>query len=177
MTNEGSKFYYSRLSDGEKNVYDKMCDTLLRFEPALSLHAGMGKAFKVDMQKILEAVLLDNPVFFYVNRHRIVIKQTPLYIQINFQYIYQKKEAELLWARVEEKIANFIKHSIKPTMVPLAKQIAIHRYIGLLCSAKPPYEDDHFTVIGALIRDAGASGIRPEAAQRAPQIRPGGIDR
>ena len=36
MTDKGSKFYYSRLSNGEKNIYDKMCGALLRFEPAPS---------------------------------------------------------------------------------------------------------------------------------------------
>ncbi len=152
MTDKGSKFYYSRLSDGEKNIYDKMCGALLRFEPALSLHAGMGKAFSIDTHKIIEAVLFDNPVFFYVNRNRIVVKQTPLYIQFNFQYTYEKEEAEQLWTQVEEKIANFIQHNIKPEMSPLAKQIAIHRHMGLISASRPPYDKEDFSVIGALIK-------------------------
>ncbi len=152
MTDKGSKFYYSRLSDGEKNIYDKMCGALLRFEPALSLHAGMGKAFSIDTHKIIEAVLFDNPVFFYVNRNRIVIKQTPMYIQINFQYTHEKDEAEQLWMQVEEKIANFIQHNIKPEMSPLAKQIAIHRHMGLISASSPPYDKEDFSVIGALIK-------------------------
>ncbi len=153
MTDKGSKFYYSRLSDGEKNIYDKMCSTLLRFEPALSLHAGMGKAFTVDTKKIIEAVLFDNPVFFYVNRHRIVIKQTPMYIQFNFQYTYEKHEAEQLWAQVEEKIAGFMHYNIKPDMSPLAKQIAVHRYVGLISTANAPYDKDDFSVIGAFLKN------------------------
>lgn len=152
MTDKGSKFYYSRLSDGEKNIYDKMCGALLRFEPALSLHAGMGKAFTVNTKKIIEAVLFDNPVFFYVNRNRIVIKQTPMYIQFNFQYTHEKEEAEQLWTQVEEKIAKFIQYNIKPDMSPLAKQIAIHRHMGLISASNPPYDKEDFSVIGALIR-------------------------
>ena len=152
MTDKGSKFYYSRLSNGEKNIYDKMCGALLRFEPALSLHAGMGKAFSIDTHKIIEAVLFDNPVFFYVNRNRIVVKQTPLYIQFNFQYTHEKEEAEQLWMQVEEKIANFIQHNIKPEMSPLAKQIAIHRHMGLISASRPPYDKEDFSVIGALIK-------------------------
>ena len=50
MKDNGSRFYYSRLTDGEKNLYDRICEALLRFEPALSIHAGMGKAFEI-MQK------------------------------------------------------------------------------------------------------------------------------
>lgn len=153
MTDKGSKFYYSRLSDGEKYVYDRICGALLRFESALALHAGMGKAFAVDIHKLIEAVLFDNPVFFYVNRHRIVTKQTPMYIQLNFQYTHEKAEAENLWSQIEAHIAQFIKSSIKPNMSPLAKQIAVHRHISLIRAAKPPYEKDHFSIIGALLKN------------------------
>ena len=91
MNDNGSKFYYSRLTDGEKNLYDRICEALLRFEPALSLHAGMGKAFTVDTKKIMTAVLFDNPVFFYLDRRRVITKQTPMYIQLIFQYDYAKE--------------------------------------------------------------------------------------
>lgn len=53
MKDNGSRFYYSRLTDGEKNLYDRICEALLRFEPALSIHAAIGKpkaaAFLRDM--------------------------------------------------------------------------------------------------------------------------------
>ncbi len=152
MTDKGSKFYFSRLRDGEKNIYGKICGALLRFEPALSLHAGMGKAFSVDTHKIIEAVLFDNPVFFYVNRSRIVVKQTPMYIQLNFQYTHEKEEAESLWEQIEQKINDFIGKNIKQGMSPLAKQIAIHRHMGLISASSPPYEKDDFSVVGALIK-------------------------
>ena len=114
MKDNGSRFYYSRLTDGEKNLYDRICEALLRFEPALSVHAGMGKAFTVDTKKIMTAVLFDNPVFFYLDRRRVITKQTPMYIQLVFQYDYTKEEAEKLWAEVENRIELFIKNSIKP---------------------------------------------------------------
>ena len=64
---------------------------LLRFEPALSIHAGMGKAFTVDTKKIMTAVLFDNPVFFYLDRRRVITKQTPMYIQLFFSMTIPKK--------------------------------------------------------------------------------------
>ncbi len=152
MTDKGSKFYYSRLTDGEKQLYDKICEALLRFEPALSVHAGTGKAFSVDPQKLMTAVLFDNPIFFYVNRHQIIMKQTPMYIQLCFRYTYEKAEAEQLWAEVEAKIADFIKNRITSAMSPLAKQIQVHRFITGIIAAAPPYEKEHFSVIGALLQ-------------------------
>ena len=53
---------------------------------------------------------------------------------------------------MEEKIANFIQHNIKPEMSPLAKQIAIHRHMGLISASRPPYDKEDFSVIGALIK-------------------------
>ncbi len=151
MDDKGSKFYYSRLSEGGKNLYDKICGAFLRFEPALSLHAGMGKSFALDVQKILEAVLFDNPVFFYVNRSRIVVQQSPMYIQLHFQYTHTQAEAQELWDRVEARIADFISQRIKPDMSPLAKQIQVHRYISGISAAHAPYDKAHFSVIGALL--------------------------
>lgn len=153
MNDNGSKFYYSRLTDGEKNLYDRICEALLRFEPALSLHAGMGKAFTVDTGKIMTAVLFDNPVFFYLNRHRVIVKQTPMYIQLIFQYDYTKEEAEQLWAEVEKKVERLIKNRIKPDMSPLAKQLSVHNFLYTIHTAEEPYDKDCFSVIGALLRD------------------------
>ena len=35
MDDKGSKYYYSRLSDGEKEIYNSICEALLRFEHVL----------------------------------------------------------------------------------------------------------------------------------------------
>ena len=95
MLRAGSKFYFSKLTDGEKNLYNNITGALGRFDPALSVHAGMGKPFAVDIQKILNYVLLDNPGYFYLNKNY-VIKQTPMYIQLCLQYDYTQTEAEKL---------------------------------------------------------------------------------
>ncbi len=151
MTDKGSKFYYSRLTDGEKHLYEKISGALLRFEPALSLHAGLGKAFLVDTKKILTAVLFDNPVFFYVDRRRMIVKQTPMYIQLHFRYTYEKEEATRLWDEVEQRVDSFIKERITPTMSPLAKQIQLHRFLTSITAAKEPFVPEHFSVVGALV--------------------------
>lgn len=153
MKDSGSKYYYTRLSDGEKNLYNRICEALLRFEPALSVHAGMGRAFTVDTKKIMTAVLYDNPVFFYLNRHRIITKQTPMYIQLIFQYDYTKEEAELLWEKVQKRIDLFIKNSIRPEMSQLAKQLKVHNFLYTVRTPEKPYDKDDFSVIGALIKD------------------------
>jgi len=153
MLRAGSKFYYSKLTDGEKNLYDRITDALGCFAPALSIHAGMGRDFTVDIQKILTWVLLDNPGLFYLDSSRIIIKQTPMYIQLCFQYDYTQAEAEKLSGEIKEKLVAFMCDYIEPKMTPLAKQLAVHKYLqSTITPQKENTNRDSYSVIGALIR-------------------------
>ncbi len=152
MNNKGSKYYYSRLSDGEKNIYDKICSALLNFEPALSIHSGAGKSFAFDIEDILIDVIFDNPVFFYVNRERVMIKRTPMYLQLIFNYDYTQEEAESLWAQVEAKIEEFVLREISEGMSPLARQLKIHKFVTSIKPASKPYSKDCYSAVGALVR-------------------------
>ena len=82
MDDKGSKYYYSRLADNEKDIYNRICEALLRFEPTLSVKG----ASSTDMQKILNAVLFDNPVFFYLNSRSVMIARSPFGLQLMFHY-------------------------------------------------------------------------------------------
>jgi len=149
----GSKYYFSQLAEGEKNLYVNICGALDRFEPALSLHAGMGRPFTVDMQKILRYVLLDNPGYFYLNKSCVVIKQTPMYIQLCFQYDYTRAEAEALDGGLKEQIAGFMSEHITPGMSPLAKQLEVHKYLQSTVTPQQGDTDrDSYSVVGALLR-------------------------
>ncbi len=151
MDIKGSKYYFSRLDDGEKNLYNKISDALLNFEPALSVHAGMGKPFNVDIEKVFYGVIFDNPVFFYLNRERVAIKQSPMYIQLVFYYDYGRAEATELWERINDKLDSFVTEKIKDNMSPLAKQLEIHRYLTSISYASAPYSKDCFSAVGALL--------------------------
>jgi len=153
MLRNGSKFYFSKLTDGEKNLYSHITNSLDRFDPALSIHAGMGKDFAIDIKKILTYALLDNPGYFYLDKSRVVIKQTPMYIQVCFQYDYTQAEAEKLSGEIKEKIVEFMCEYIAPKMTQLAKQLAIHKY--LQNTVNPDHQSidrDSYSIVGALIR-------------------------
>jgi len=153
MLRAGSKFYFSKLTDGEKNLYNRITDALGHFDPALSIHAGTGKDFTIDIKKILTYVLLDNPAFFYLDKNRIVTKQTPMYIQLCFQYDYTQAEAEKLSGEIKEKIVEFMCEYIEQKMTPLAKQLAVHKYLqNTVTPQKDNADRDSYSVIGAMIR-------------------------
>ena len=105
MDDKGSKYYYSRLADNEKDIYNRICEALLRFEPTLSVEG----ASSTDMQKILNAVLFDNPVFFYLNSRSVMIARSPFGLQLMFRYDYTKSEADAMWQTAQSKIDEFMK--------------------------------------------------------------------
>ena len=103
MLRAGSKYYFTKLTDGEKSLYNHITEALGRFDPALSIHAGMGKPFTIDIKKIMNYVLLDNPGLFYTGKDY-VVKETPMYVQLCFQYEYTQAEAEKLSGEIKEII-------------------------------------------------------------------------
>ena len=141
MDDKGSKYYYSRLADNEKDIYNRICEALLRFEPTLSV----GGASSTDMQKILNAVLFDNPVFFYLNSRSVIIARSPFGLQLMFRYDYSKSEADAMWQTAQSKIDEFMTR-IKPGMKPLAKQIEAHRWMQQnIKIATEPYDKTCFS--------------------------------
>ena len=82
MDDKGSKYYYSRLSTDEKDIYNNISNALLKFEPTLSIK----NISSLDIHKILNAVLFDNPVFFYLNSRGIMIARSQFGLQLQFKY-------------------------------------------------------------------------------------------
>lgn len=149
MNDSGAKYYYSRLTDDEKEIYASICKALLNFEPVLTLrHALMG-----NMQKILNAVLFDNPVFFYLNRKRVAISKSPFGLILVFRYDYSRPDAEAMWQTAQKRLDQFMGMCIKPNMNSLAKQIEAHRWMQQnIKIAKAPYGRECFSLVGALVK-------------------------
>ena len=153
MLRVGSRFYFSRLTDSEKNLYRLIADSIERYEPALSIHADTNKCVALDIQKVLSRVLLDNPGLFYLNSNNPVIKQTPNYTQLYFQYDYTQAEANRLSATIKEIIEEFICSCIEPKMSSLAKQLAVYKYLQNNIDLQTSNtESDSYSVVGAFIR-------------------------
>lgn len=149
MNDSGARYYYSRLTDNEREIYESICKALLSFEPALTLrHAPIG-----NMQKILKSVLFDNPVFFYLNRKRVAVLQNPFGLTLVFQYDYSRPDAEAMWQTAQIRLDRFMERCIKPNMNSLAKQIEAHRWMQQnIKIAKAPYGRECFSLVGALVK-------------------------
>ena len=74
----GARFYYSRFSADEKAVYDGICDTLRQWGAMY----GTSRSIHVDATKIMNGILCDNPEFFYVDRHHMMLKHNRFFLRI-----------------------------------------------------------------------------------------------
>ena len=148
MDDKGSKYYYSRLTEDEKVVYNRICEALLCFESTLVVN----QISSVSIHKILNSVLFDNPVFFYLNSDGIMIAKSPMGLKLIFRYDYSKSEADAMWHAAQSRIDDFMTQ-IKPGMKPLAKQIEAHRWMQKnIKIAEKPYDKTCFSLVGALVK-------------------------
>ena len=148
MDNTGSKYYYSRLNDGQKRVYNDICGALLRFEPMLNVR----RISAAEISKVMNYVLLDNPVFFYLNKKRVATAKTIFGLTLMFHYDYSENDAKIMWQKAQSVLDEFMQTRINPNMPPLAKQIEAHRWIQQnIKTANAPYTPECFSLVGALI--------------------------
>ena len=149
MNKPGARFYYSRFSEDEKAAYDEICQVLRQW----GTHYRTTKYVNIDPTKILNGILCDNPIFFYVDRHRMLLRKSPLFLQISFRYTYDEQATQKVWGQIGEVLDDFENAHIKPNMRTLQKQIEIHRFLMANVRYAPyPSDDECHSIVGALLR-------------------------
>lgn len=149
MDTPGARFYYSRFSVEEKAAYDEICLALHNWETSYSTT----RYIHIDAAKMMDAILCDNPVFFYVDRHHMMLRRTPVSLKIEFRYDYDRETARRIWQQIGEVLDDFKNAQIKPNMRTLQKQIEIHRFLMANVRYAPyPTDDACHSVVGALLR-------------------------
>lgn len=143
-----SKYWFSKLDDDEKQMYTDICDALLRYEKKLHI----GRALAAAVEKVINAVFFDNPVFFYPDDKKTVFAQSLSGTVLMFSYNYSAFKAEQISEALSRKLDSFEKTYITKNMKPLAKQIEIHRYLqqNVKTAVNSNNKECH-SVVGALI--------------------------
>ena len=146
--NNGYGYYFSRLNDDEKQIYESIRKALLNYETKFNV----GKARTLSINKAVNAVFYDNPALFYPDKKRIGYAAGLFGTIMMFSYNYTEKEAGRIWKCISDKLDGFEKAYIKANMKPLAKQIEIHRYLQQNVKiAAQPYDRECFSVVGSLV--------------------------
>jgi hypothetical protein len=155
MLNNGIKYHYAKLNQPEKRLYNKMHEALSRQNPSLTLNTGLQNPIAlIDVQKVINFILLDNPAFFHLYRERIEIEYRPMSLRMSFLYIYNKTEARFYVSDIKRVLTDFTKQADQITDT-LTKQLYIYKHLQK--TIKPVYTNtnhESHSVIGALLRNA-----------------------
>ena len=150
MDNSGSKFYYSRLTDRLKELYDELSRAILNFESTLRL--GAQRYSSTELKRTVEGVIFDNPVFFYLESNKVKTTVSPLGMMILLDYDYTREESERLWAELNRRADEIIRQQIDPAMPTLVKQRRVHNELCKIVRATKPYCREDHSAVGALLR-------------------------
>ena len=101
------RYYYSILPKKEKNVYKSIYDCINNLENGVSLKQS--QCFGVDIEKIVQYILLDNPHIFYLDRRGFHGADNFFEKRIFFNYLYAKDEVEELKKKINKVAGKMIK--------------------------------------------------------------------
>ena len=150
MDNTGSKFHYSRLPDRHKLLYDKICRAIINFETSVSF--GSQRLSSAELTRLIEGVIFDNPVFFYLEPKKVITSASALGMTLSLDYDYTREESERLWAQINRRADEIINKNISLGMPALVKQRRVHNELCKIVRAKEPYCREDHSAVGALLR-------------------------
>lgn len=155
-------YFYQHLPENLKAGYDAVAGGIVSFQKKIQV---AGAKSKKDVEKVLDAVIFDNPLLCYFNPNKFGISSIGSYFSLNIEYIYDRKKAMQIMKQVDEKADFIIDQFITEDMTDYEKCLAIHDYmtenIGYNFSAlSVSFVYDAFTVEGAIFKhQAVCSGI------------------
>ena len=120
---------------------------------------------KKDLERILDAVIYDNPNICYFNPTEFSIVTMGPFFAISFDYIYDRKKAAEVMKAVDDKAEYIISQYIMGNMSDYDKCVAIHDYMTEkihynFSAMSVSFVHDAFTVEGALLKhQAVCTGI------------------
>ena len=116
------RYYYTLLSDKEKNIYKKVYGAVVSVLSTVEFQQA--DIFKVDISKIVEYIILDNPHIFYLDEKNIKIYSSLLKVDVDFTYLYSKDEIEILQQKVNAALGEIVRR-VK-AVSDYEKELAIH---------------------------------------------------
>lgn len=95
-----STYYYDKLTDKEKSVYDKIRDGLLDLDEAIVFD----KIKQDDLIKVYEYILLEYPEIFYMDESLVIVGdgETGDFYGVKPKYTMTKDEIESTWSEIED---------------------------------------------------------------------------
>ncbi len=140
-----SRYFYSRLDDNEKKIYDKLLEGWLNYKDCVTVK---GVNINVDFDKILKSLFSDNPELFYINPNAVSINMSPGILAVSVKFLYTQAQSE----HFKSEIANVISNVQSLLVSGVDKEKTVHDYIAENVKySKDLNETAAHTIKGALV--------------------------
>ena len=100
------RYYYNRLSNKEKSIYNQLYKSIIDLQPVAKVTGCMTMPV---IQKIIEAITNDNPHLYYFNQTEIRVQMSALYSNIYLTYFFSKSEIASYNKHIEDAVNKIVK--------------------------------------------------------------------
>jgi len=151
MLKSRSKYYYSKLDNDNKSVYDSILSAWEAKNPNASFTLNpLNK--NIDIQKALEYIKIDNPGLFYVDFKQISAGGMMGMMSVNANFLYNKKQIDDMEKQIESVIASVLAFKNFNSLDNYGKETVIYDYLVKNVSYSFGVTNDETTsIIGSLL--------------------------
>jgi len=115
-----SRFYYSKLNQNEKRIYERIVGAWLNYEETVVV---LG-ALQCDFRTIFDAINYDYPELFYVDFSKVLITRALAASHIHASFLYSKDECERTKELIKKKVSQIVTNSTSTD-----RERTIHDYL------------------------------------------------
>ena len=151
MLKSKSKYYYSKLDEENKKIYDSILGAWEAKKQSVSF--SMNPLNKnIDVQKILEYIKLDNPGLFYVDFKQISAGGFASMMTINSNFLYNIKQINDMEKQIDAVISSVLSSGNFKTLDNFGKEVFIYDFLVKNTSYSFGVTNDETTsIVGALL--------------------------
>ena len=151
MIQSKSKYYYTRLDNSGKRIYDSILNAWESHnrEPSF-IKNPLG--CKVSTSKIVEYISYDNPGLFFIDFSQFIVRDTYLKTTIQANYHFSDRQIRDIENQLQNAVANLMSKYPFDKMDQYDKELALHDYLAQTVSyADEGHNNSSASLIGALL--------------------------
>jgi len=151
MLKSKSRYYYTRLDDADRLIYDSILSGWEARNPNPSFITNPLKT-KDDIQKIIRYVAYDNPGLFYVDFGRYSLAYSAVNTTVQSKFLYNDRQIADYEKQLQSAIAGILAAHKFDSMDKYDRELVLHDYLVKNVSyADGDTDSGMHSVIGALV--------------------------
>ena len=151
MLKSKSKYYYDKLDEESKKIYNSILSAWEARNPNASFKMNPVSKSK-DIQKILKYIEIDNPGLFYVDFKRLSVGGFAIMGSVNAKFLYDNNQIDNMEKQFESVISSVLAANDFNSMDNYNKEIALYDYLVKNVSfAFNGSNDETTSITGALL--------------------------